>query len=484
MSFLHNLAELTENCRKEYEQLKTEIQKGGTDSLYKCEEAYLKDRAEQIETCGDFNIFAHGDNLSFISYLLGSGMAGKLDLVYIDPPFFSKADYNVSLQVQSDKFDKPLKLKHTAYTDNWNGGMEDYLRMIALRLFLIRDLLSDTGCMWVHLDWHAAHYVKLLLDEIFGEENFVNEVIWTYKSGGTTNKRFARKHDTLFFYGKSQEYFFEAQKEKSYNRGMKPYRFKGVEEFEDELGWYTLVNMKDVWQMDMVGRTSSERTGYATQKPEALLERILKSCTKEGNLCADFFGGSGTLAAAAEKMNRRWIVCDKGNSSAAAIRKRMINLKAEFIVLGEAEKQQKKAKAQTWQDGVLGLSVEKAKAENPELEKLKAENAEAENQEAGKSLKISIEKYEPAENVLAGFKLEDRAELSEALKKDPLCLIESWSVDFDYDGNVHKPQEIRFRTKGKIENGIEIKFKDEINKCISIKCIDVWGNEVKETVKL
>ena len=160
--------------------------------------------------------------------------------------------------------------------------------MLCIRFYMMRDLLADEGCLWVHLDWHIVHYVKVLLDEIFGQKNFINEIIWNYKSGGSSKRHYARKHDTLLFYAKSPKYYFEAQKEKSYNRGYKPYRFKGVREYRDETGWYTMVNMKDVWQIDMVGRTSAERTGYATQKPEALLTRILESCTREGDIVCDF----------------------------------------------------------------------------------------------------------------------------------------------------------------------------------------------------
>jgi adenine specific DNA methylase Mod len=207
--------------------------------------------------------------------------------------------------------------------------MEEYLRMLAVRLFLMKELLSEDGCLWVHLDWHSVHYVKVLLDEIFGEKNFINEVIWNYKSGGVSKNYFARKHDTLLFYAKSPKYYFKAQQEKSYNRDFKPYRFKGVAEYRDEIGWYTMVNMKDVWQINMVGRTSAERTGYATQKPEQLIDRILESCTREGDLCADFFGGSGTLAAAADRMGRKWISCDIGDLSAINSHKRLVSASRE-----------------------------------------------------------------------------------------------------------------------------------------------------------
>ncbi|MDD2216499.1 MAG: site-specific DNA-methyltransferase, partial [Eubacteriales bacterium] len=245
-----------------------------------------------------FNILARGDNISFMKYLMvEKGLKESLNLIYIDPPFFTKSNYGMEIKLKTDNISRIPTIKQKAYQDTWEKGMEEYLKMLVPRLLLMKDLLAKEGSLWVHLDWHAVHYVKLILDEIFGEKNFINEVIWHYKSGGASKRCFAKKHDTLLFYAKSSSYYFAARKEKSYNRGFKPYRFKGVKEFRDEQGWYTMVNRKDVWQLDMVGRTSAERTGYVTQKPEALIERILESCTGEGDLCADFFGGSGTMAA-------------------------------------------------------------------------------------------------------------------------------------------------------------------------------------------
>ena len=260
----------------------------------------------------------------FIKYLLAEkNLGGKVGLIYIDPPFFSRADYGAEIKLHAGKDTKIPAMKQKAYHDTWENGMEEYLRMLTPRLLLMRELLSEKGGIWVHLDWHAVHYVKILMDEIFQEKNFVNEIIWQYKSGGVSKRTFAKKHDTLLFYAKSPKYFFAAQQEKSYNREFKPYRFKGVKEYKDELGWYTMVNRKDVWSIDMVGRTSSERTGYVTQKPEALINRILESCTAEGDLCADFFGGSGTMAAAAEKMGRKWITCDSGRLATINTHKRL-----------------------------------------------------------------------------------------------------------------------------------------------------------------
>ena len=191
------------------------------------------------------------------------------------------------------------------------------------RLILMRKLLAEDGLIWVHLDWHSAHYMKLIMDEVFGAKNFQNEIIWQYKSGGSGKRHFSRKHDTILVYSKTAYYHLNVPKEKSYNRGLKPYRFKGVKEYKDEYGWYTMVNMKDVWSIDMVGRTSAERNGYATQKPTELLRRIIEATTDEGDYCADFFCGSGTLPETAEALNRHWVGCDTEPLAISTTRKRL-----------------------------------------------------------------------------------------------------------------------------------------------------------------
>ena len=249
------------------------------------------------------NLLFQGDNLELLKSLRESGE--KLSLIYIDPPFYTKSDKEAVLGTGDEKE------KKVAYSDSWKD-VEDYLYMLALRLLYMREVLKDDGLIFVHVDWHAVHHIRLLMDEIFGGDKFVNEIIWQYKSGGSSKKRFARKHDNILLYSKTKKYSFYPQTEKSYNRGLKPYRFKGVEEYQDEIGWYTVVNMKDVWSLDMVGRTSSERTGYATQKPEKLMERIILSGSKEGDLVGDFFCGSGSFGVAAAKLGRRFLMSDSG----------------------------------------------------------------------------------------------------------------------------------------------------------------------------
>ena len=259
---------------------------------------------------------ALSDNAEFLAkHNKASGR--KLDFIYIDPPFFSGAEYKARIS-KDGKVDTPL-----AYSDKWDD-LSGFAENMALRLMLAKDVMSDTGLIAVHLDPRASHYIRVIMDEIFGSARFVNEIVWSYKSGGASSRTFARKHDTILLYSKTGRYYFKPTKERSYNRGGKPYRFKGVEEFCDEAGqWYTLVNRKDVLNVDMVGRTSSERTGYATQKPEKLLEILITSCCPEGGLCADFFCGSGSLGAAAKKLGRDYVLCDSSPLAIEIAKKRL-----------------------------------------------------------------------------------------------------------------------------------------------------------------
>ena len=284
------------------------------------------------------NLLLLGDNLSMMASItqqIAAGIIKPLNLVYMDPPYFSNRDPESRTKIKTQSGETYVKAQ--AFTDTWtkrgtggsrSEGMNDYLSMLTPRIIAARELLSEDGVLWLHLDRRAVHYAKVMTDIVFGEgENLINEVIWSYKSGGSSSKRFSNKHDTLLFYAKNRrKYKFFPQEEKSYNRGLKPYRFKGVKEYRDDHGWYTIVNMKDVWEIPMVGRTAAERTGYATQKPEALLERIIFACTEEGDSCLDPFGGSGTLAAVCQKHGRKWISIDSNLAAIETAAKRLNSL--------------------------------------------------------------------------------------------------------------------------------------------------------------
>lgn len=275
------------------------------------------------------SLLALGDNVDFMTSLLAEGYTGRLRLIYIDPPFFTRSKFNATVIVK-DADGSSHRIRHLAFDDRFESSLECYIENLTVRILLMKDLLTDDGTLWIHLDWHSSHYVKLVLDELMGVKNFVNEIIWHYKSGGSGKKHFSRKHDTLLVYSKTSKYFIDIPQEKSYNRGFKPYNFKGVKEYSDERGWYTLVNMKDVWTVDMVGRTSAERNGYATQKPMELMQRIIRAASQEGDLVGDFFCGSGSFLESAEKLGRKWIGCDNEKLAVSMARKRLIHCNADF----------------------------------------------------------------------------------------------------------------------------------------------------------
>ena len=286
------------------------------------------------------NRLVYGDNLLTMQALLAGdpqtglpSLRGKVDLIYIDPPFDSKADYRTKVVLPGlNLLQKPTVIEQFAYADTWEEGTISYLKMIYKRLVLMKELLSSNGCIYVHIDWHVGPYVKTILDDIFGKENFVNEIVWSYSWGIRTDSRWNRKHDTIYMYSKSAENIkFNANEvleerqvsESTANR----LKYKGalIKDGNKGRGDSELALPSDVWYIATINGMAKERLNYATQKPEALLERIIKASSNEGDLVCDFFGGSGTTAAVAEKLGRRWITCDIGKPASLVMRKRFID---------------------------------------------------------------------------------------------------------------------------------------------------------------
>ncbi|ODV24784.1 MAG: DNA methyltransferase [Rhodanobacter sp. SCN 68-63] len=292
------------------------------------------------------NRLIYGDNLLAMAALLAGddntpSLRGKVDLIYIDPPFDSKADYRTKVALPGVELEqRPTVIEQFAYSDTWSDGTASYLAMITPRLILMRELLSDSGAIYVHLDWHVSHYVKLALDEVFGRGNFRNEIVWSYFGfKRSTSQKFPQKHDVLFSYTKSQEYFWKTQ--------YKPHNPNYLKRFKpDETGRLCRSDVNptgggsrkiyldevegdiidSVWSdVPPVNPVATERVDYATQKPEKLLDRIISSSCPEGGLVMDFFGGSGTTAAVAEKLGRRWITSDLGKPACMIMRKRLID---------------------------------------------------------------------------------------------------------------------------------------------------------------
>jgi DNA modification methylase len=299
----------------------------------------LDARGRQLK--GWTNKLIWGDNKLILSSLKNGPLReeiekqGGLKLIYIDPPFDVGADFSMDIEIGGDTFTKkPNILEEIAYRDTWGKGADSFIAMIYERLVLMRDLLAEDGSIYVHCDWRVTPHLRLCVDDIFGTGNYINECIWYYKTGGMPEKLgFGRKHDTIHFAAKNRpKTTWNMQKEKSYLSHS--YGFSNIELFTDEGGTYSLVNLRDVWDIAALRGNQPEKVAYPTQKPEALLERIIKASSNEGDLVADFFCGSGTTAAVAEKLGRKWIVSDLGKFAIHTTRKRLIGVQRQLKAEG------------------------------------------------------------------------------------------------------------------------------------------------------
>jgi DNA modification methylase len=284
-----------------------------------------------------------GDNLLAMQALLNQGYEGKINLIYIDPPFDSKADYSHKIILGDNEIIKePSVIERLAYKDTWAGGIDSYLDMLYPRLQLMKRLLSDNGSIYVHLDWNKGHYIKILLDEVFGENNFRNVIVWYYtnKIPDTRKRLFTNSTDAILFYAKGPENIFNpqsTQRDKPIKVSvMKKVDGKKIYVKDDEgKGLYIERNervMDNVWNIALL-HAQPEITGFETQKPESLLERVIKASSNEGDIVADFFLGSGTTCAVAERLNRRWIGCELGKVGIQITRARLVNMEAKPFLI-------------------------------------------------------------------------------------------------------------------------------------------------------
>lgn len=273
---------------------------------------------------GWMNKIFWGDNLQVMSHMLKE-YRGKIDLIYIDPPFASGADYKKKIEFKKKKaFSETSVFEEKQYGDIWNN--DEYLQFMYERIVLMKELLSDTGSIFVHCDYRVSAYLRLILDEVMGKDNFKNEIIWSYKTGGSTDRYYNRKHDTIFFYSKTDDYYYKNIKEKAVVDKSKGYN-PNTEQFIDEEGntcvW---INPRDVWDLQHINmHDQTERVGYPTQKPERLLEKIILSASPENGVVFDCFMGSGTTQAVAMKLGRRFIGADINLGSIQITTKRLIN---------------------------------------------------------------------------------------------------------------------------------------------------------------
>jgi len=316
-----------------------------------------------------------GDNKLILSSLKNGAMReeieknGGIKLIYIDPPFDVGADFSMDIEIGDETFTKrPNVLEELAYRDTWGKGADSFIAMIYERLILMRDLLADDGSIFIHCDWRVSSFLRLILDEIFGKELFVNEIVWCYKDvgGGRNNNFYKRKHDTIYWYSKGKNYKtckigrtllsqstldrFASLFDENGNITYRNFKEKRPNEFEtrksqgrvpDNLDDIFLSKnhgrqLEDHWSDINPLRNRAEKDNpdelffYPTQKPEELLARIIETIADENDLIADFFCGSGTTLAIAEKLNRKWIGSDLGKFAIHTTRKRMIGVQREL----------------------------------------------------------------------------------------------------------------------------------------------------------
>jgi site-specific DNA-methyltransferase (adenine-specific) len=277
-----------------------------------------------------------GDNLAVMSALLPE-YEGRINLAYADPPFFTNRKFSARVGRGEDSR-KPSKWKLAeGYHDSWDD-LDSYLQFLYERLSLMHRLLAPNGALYLHLDWHADGYARLILDELFGAENFINEIIWAYHGPSPIKTAFNRKHDTILFYAKNRDYIFNADDIRE------PYNPNTVATFKAsrKAGFGKIPDLErgkvpeDWWYFPVVARLHNERTGYPTQKPEALLERIILASSNKGDLVADFFCGSGTTALVAAKHGRKFITCDESTRAVQTARARLAETRSVFTIEHDA----------------------------------------------------------------------------------------------------------------------------------------------------
>jgi len=310
-------------------------------------ESYKSQSAEKLNnpplntTSTWHNRLILGDKSSILPALLPE-FAGQINLIYIDPPFMTGQDFKNGDQL--------------AYSDKWNNNIDTYLQWLYETFMLLKFLLSSNGSLYVHLDWRVTHYAKVILDEVFASHSstsgsgFKNEIIWHYQSGGRSQKRFARKHDTILFYSNSAHYCFHGERIAERRGTMKRNHMKKWVDTDGQTHWTihssgrlysyaedSLMTPTDVWSdISHLHQTNPERNGYATQKPSALLERIILASSEENDLVLDCFCGSGVTPAVAERLDRRWIACDQSELALKLTRERILTFERfrPFVVQG------------------------------------------------------------------------------------------------------------------------------------------------------
>ena len=405
------------------------------------------------------------DNLPLMRALL-SEFAEKIDLIYLDPPFNVGQEFSFASPLGEDRGmgkEAGASVRLPAYRDIWEDG--SYLQTLDQRLRLARELLSPRGSIIIHVDWRVGHVVQVLMDEIFGsgerrgagESGFRNEIVWGYGGGGHISNAYRRKHDNLFWYTKSRAWTFHPQY-RPYTAGtqkrgltaVKGPRYSLREEGAQLETWWT-----DPGVQKILSPTAAENWKYPTQKPESLLERILRGHSSPGDLVADFYCGSGTTGVVAERLGRRWLMADESRAAVLLARKRLAALQTNLA-----------------SSGATYRTFDFYQAGAPDASRLRA----GWTRHADGSWDIRLLCFDPDVPEDAGPEIRERAESA------PFDLLDYWAVDWrSATDGVFDHQWRAFRTPSQRRLPLETDARRAEAGPVRVKAVDVWGNEWEAT---
>ena len=449
-----------------------------------------------------------GDNISVMGSLL-KDFKEKITLIYFDPPFATGGEFNYKIQIGEGQNSKKSSkwVRKRAYDDSWKEGIDSYLNFMYERLALMKELLANNGSIYVHLDWHVGHYVKIMMDEIFGFDNFRNEIIWAYPAASAQTKRFyVRSFDIILFYSKSDDYIFNDDpniymeySDRVKNALLKDekgtFYYRGGSHDGKKLSQkvYTAkegVFPRDVWiDVPYIRANTKEYQGFSTQKPERLLKRIILASSNEEDLVADFFCGSGTTLAVAEKLNRRWIGCDHASHSIHIVKKRMLDIHNSNNLYEWKESYNKKVKPFE----MLGSGLYSPTLTIPS-EFLSGKGKAKEDQEFTEKPVAIIDINRQNNEIsikLTDYVVKDMDIISSEVKESIATFsdwIDYWAIDFDHqEGSYFNNSWVSYRTPRNRElilTSSAYSYKKSGDYKIMIKIIDIFGNETTEMRKV
>ncbi|MEQ8200160.1 MAG: site-specific DNA-methyltransferase [Syntrophomonadaceae bacterium] len=413
--------------------------------------AYYKQADIHMPAASVHNTYCLGDNLTFLRNPSQWAGESPVDLIYIDPPYMTDTAYNSAVNIGA------AHAQHTvvrpAFHDRWPSGMASYLDMLYPRLSAMREMLSEEGSMFVHVDWHASHYVRVLLDEIFGMDHFINEIAWCFGGGGNSRRHFHRKHDSILWYARTPHYIYNPQFRPytpgTLERGLtnvKGDRYRLHQDGALMQDWWTDISK-------ILSPTAYENLKYPTQKPKELLKRLVEAASRPGSLVADFFSGSGTLAEVCNQTGRRWILCDSSRVGLQTAMYRLIrNGSGPFKIIAP--------------DPYVNPPGGELVLKKPQLSRFDQQHW---------LVDLGIDCYRPTDIDPSS----QRQHFSD--------YIEFWELDLDYQGTFNSCCQVireKHRYQGPLALDILVRIEAGLSRRVAVKVWDAWANQTMGVVDI